>query len=128
LLDAVFAACQEYGIAIPIQARHRGEKIEIVDGHLRVKASHKTGLPTIPVVFCDEWTEAQVKGFRLLVNRPATWATWADKLVALELADLDALDFDLSLTGFDSFEINGSFSRMPSTFGQNRCRTFSKVQ
>jgi DNA modification methylase len=102
----MMAVIKEYGIAIPILARHRGEKIEIVDGHLRVKASRKMGLLTIPVVFCDEWTEAQVKGFRLLVNRSATWATWADELVALELADLDALDFDLSLTGFDPFEIN----------------------
>jgi hypothetical protein len=47
-----------------------------------------------------------VKGFRLLVNRSATWATWVDELVALELSDLDALDFDLSLPGFDPFEID----------------------
>jgi DNA modification methylase len=102
----MIAVIKEYGIAIPILARHLGDKIEIVDGHLRVKASRKMGLLTIPVVFCDEWTEAQVKGFRLLVNRSATWATWVDELVALELADLDALDFDLSLTGFDPFEID----------------------
>ena len=102
----MIAAIKEYGIPIPILARHRGDKIEIVDGHLRVKASRKMGLPTIPVVFCDGWTEAQVKGFRLLVNRSSTWATWVDELVALELADLDALDFDLSLTGFDPFEID----------------------
>jgi DNA modification methylase len=100
------AAIKEYGMPIPILGRHRGEKIEIVDGHLRVKAARKLGMTTIPVVFCDDWTEAQVKGFRLLVNRSATWATWVDELVALELADLDALDFDLSLTGFDPFEID----------------------
>jgi len=100
------AAIKEYGMPIPILGRHRGEKIEIVDGHLRVKAARKLGMTTIPVVFCDDWTEAQVKGFRLLVNRSATWATWVDELVAMELADLDALDFDLSLTGFDPFEID----------------------
>jgi hypothetical protein len=103
----MIAAIKGYGIPIPILARHIGEKIEIVDGHLRVKAARKMGLPTIPVIFCDGWTEAQVKGFRLLVNRSATWASWADDLVALELADLDALDFDLGLTGFDPFEIDG---------------------
>jgi DNA modification methylase len=100
------AAIKEYGIPIPILGRHRGEKIEIVDGHLRVKASRKMGLLSIPVVFCDDWSEAQVKAFRILVNRSATWATWDEELVVLELADLDALDFDLSLTGFDPFEIN----------------------
>jgi DNA modification methylase len=100
------AAIKEYGIPIPILGRHRGEEIEIVDGHLRVKASRKMGLLTIPVVFCNDWSEAQVKAFRILANRSATWATWDEELVALELADLDALDFDLSLTGFDPFEIN----------------------
>jgi DNA modification methylase len=40
------------------------------------------------------------------VNRSATWATWDEELVALELVDLDAVDFDLNLTGFDPFEIN----------------------
>jgi DNA modification methylase len=64
------------------------------------------GRPTIPVVFCDDWSEAQVKAFRILVNRSATWATWDEELLALELADLNALDFDLSLTGFDPFEID----------------------
>ena len=102
----MMAAIKEYGMPIPILGRHRGEKIEIVDGHLRVKASRKIGLPTVPVVFCDDWSEAQVKAFRILVNRSATWATWDEELVALELVDLDAVDFDLNLTGFDPFEIN----------------------
>jgi DNA modification methylase len=102
----MMAAIKEYGMPIPILVRHRGEKIEIVDGHLRVKASRKMGLPTVPVVFCDDWSEAQVKAFRILVNRSATWATWDEELVALELVDLDAVDFDLGLTGFDPFEIN----------------------
>jgi DNA modification methylase len=102
----MMAAIKEYGMPIPILGRHRGEKIEIVDGHLRVKASRKMGLPTVPVVFCDDWSEAQVKAFRILVNRSATWATWDEELVALELVDLDAVDFDLGLTGFDPFEIN----------------------
>ena len=66
----MMAVIREYGMPIPILGRHRGEKIEIVDGHLRVKASRKMGLPAIPVVFCDDWTEAQVKAFRILVNRP----------------------------------------------------------
>jgi DNA modification methylase len=105
-VNRMMAAIKEYGMPIPILGRHREEKIEIVDGHLRVKAARKLGMTTIPVVFCDGWTEAQVKGFRLLVNRSATWATWVDELVTLELADLDALDFDLSLTGFDPFEID----------------------
>jgi hypothetical protein len=37
------------------------------------------------VILCDEWTEAQVKAFRLMVNRSITWADWDDDLLALEL-------------------------------------------
>ncbi len=65
-VNRMMAVIKEYGIAIPILARHCGEKIEIVDGHLRVKATRKLGRTTIPVVFCDEWSEAQVKAFRIL--------------------------------------------------------------
>ncbi len=63
-------------------------------------------MTAVPVIFCDEWSEAQVKTFRLLVNRSVNWVSWDEELVALELADLNALDFDLSLTGFDPFEID----------------------
>jgi hypothetical protein len=64
------------------------------------------GLTEVPVILCDEWTQEQVKAFRLLVNRSATWATFDLELVTLELAELKDLNFDLSLTGFDGFEID----------------------
>jgi len=105
-VNRMMAAIKEYGIPIPILARHCGGKIEVVDGELRVKATIKLNMPTIPVVFCDEWTEAQVKAFRMLANRSATWTKWDKDVLALELKDLDALEFDLSLTGFDPFEID----------------------
>jgi hypothetical protein len=60
----------------------------------------------IPVIPCDEWTPAQVRAFRLMVNRSATWADWDEELLALELQDLQTLDFDLSLTGFDTKELD----------------------
>ena len=41
-----------------------------------------------------------------MVNRSATWADWDEELVAIELLDLKMSDFDLSLTGFDSSEID----------------------
>jgi ParB-like chromosome segregation protein Spo0J len=93
---------QEFGFKIPILARSNGE---IVDGHLRLKAAQKLGMIDLPVILCDEWSEAQVKAFRLMVNRSATWAEWDEELVALEMKDLQALDFDLDLTGFEPVEI-----------------------
>jgi len=58
------------------------------------------------VILCDDWTDAQVKAFRLLVNRSVTWADWDMELLSLELTDLKDLAFDMELTGFDGREID----------------------
>jgi ParB-like chromosome segregation protein Spo0J len=60
---------REFGFKIPVLARSSGD---VVDGHLRLKAAEKLGLTEIPVILCDDWSEAQVKAFRLLVNRSVT--------------------------------------------------------
>ena len=60
----------------------------------------------IPVIICDGWTDAQVRAFRLLVNRSATWADFDEELLAIELQELNTADFDLELTGFNTKEID----------------------
>src|SRR5260370_15196336 len=101
-VDRMVASIREYGFKIPVLARSSGE---VVDGHLRLKAARKIGITEVPVILCDEWTEAQVKAFRLMVNRSVSWAEWDAELLAQELTDLKGLDFDLSLTGFDDQEL-----------------------
>ena len=49
---------------------------------------------------------AQVKAFRLMVNRSVSWADWDEELLALELQEIQESDFDLQLTGFDPGEID----------------------
>jgi DNA modification methylase len=108
-VDRMCSSIREFGFKIPVLARGDGE---VVDGHLRLKAARKLGTwpggdtSAIPVILCDEWTPAQVKAFRLMVNRSVTWADWDEELLALELQELNAADFDLSLTGFDPKEID----------------------
>src|SRR5260370_40793383 len=105
--DRMCASIREFGFKIPVLARSDGE---VVDGHLRLKAARKLGswpggdITSIPVILCDEWTPAQVKAFRLMVNRSVTWADWDEDLLSLELQELNASEFDLSLTGFDPRE------------------------
>jgi DNA modification methylase len=108
-VDRMCSSIREFGFKIPVLARSDGE---VVDGHLRLKAARKLGswpggdTTAIPVILCDEWTPAQVKAFRLLVNRSVTWASWDEELLALELQDIQESDPDLSLTGFDPGEID----------------------
>src|SRR5262249_38763651 len=82
------------------------QQTHLSPAHLRLKAAKKLGLAEVPVILCDEWSEAQVKAFRLMVNRSANWAEWDEELLAQELTDLRGLDFDLSLTGFHEREID----------------------
>ena len=100
-VEQMAGVIREFGFRIPIVARSSGE---VVDGHLRLKAAHKLGLLSVPVVLADELTEAQIKAFRILANRSATWADWDDELLGLELIDLKDAGFDLGLTGFSQDE------------------------
>ena len=59
----------------------------------------------VPVILADDLTDAQIKAFRLSVNKVSEFAEWDVELLKLEFADLDAAGFDLSLTGFDLGEI-----------------------
>lgn len=102
-VDRMCASIREFGFKIPVLARSDGT---VVDGHLRLKAAAKLRIAEVPVLLCDEWPEAQVKAFRLMVNRSVTWAAWDDELLALELKELNEADFDLSLTGFDTKELD----------------------
>src|SRR5438132_11494453 len=97
-VDRRCGSIREFGFKVPVLARSDGE---VIDGHLRLKAARKLGITEVPVILCDEWTAAQVKAFRLMVNRSVTWADWDEELLALELLELKESDYDLSLTGFD---------------------------
>ena len=83
--DRMCGSIQEFGFKTPVLARSNGE---VIDGHLRLKAARKLGIKQIPVILCDEWTPAQVKAFRLMVNRSVTWVDWDPECLAQELADL----------------------------------------
>ena len=74
----------------------------VVDGHLRLKAAKKLGLTEVPVVLADDMTDLQIKAFRLSVNKMAELAEWDDELLAIELHELNAADFDMALIGFDA--------------------------
>jgi DNA modification methylase len=102
-VEQMVASIREFGFKIPLLVRSDGE---VVDGHLRLKAALALQLEELPVILCDEWTPAQVKAFRLMVNRSATWADWDNELLAFELQELHVAAFDLHLTGFDIKEID----------------------
>lgn len=98
-VEKVASAIKEFGFRVPLLARSDGS---LVDGHLRLKAAQKLNLDTVPVLLCDDMTDAQIKAFRISVNRMAELADWDTELLTLEIQELGELGFDSSLTGFDS--------------------------
>ena len=102
VVDRICASIREYGFVVPILAKSDGT---VIDGDLRLKGAIREGMAEVPVIVCDGWTDAQVKAFRIMVNRSVTWAEWDDELLSLELQELAAADFNLELTGFDPREL-----------------------
>jgi len=110
-VDRMCAAIREFGFRIPVVARSDGT---VIDGHLRLKAAQRLGLPEVPVALADDLSEAQIKAFRLLANRSASWAEWDDELLALELKDLQDAGYDLGLTGFDAADLRNLMEDGPA--------------
>jgi len=98
-IDKMASAILEFGFRVPILAKSNGE---VIDGHLRIKAAQKLALATVPVVICDDLSEAKIKALRLNINRMAELADWDEDLLKLEIEELKEMDFDLDLLGFDS--------------------------
>ena len=104
-VDRVAAAIREFGFRVPVVAKSDGT---VVDGHLRLKAAKKLGLTEVPVVLADDMTDLQIKAFRLSVNKMAELAEWDDELLAIELHELNAAEFDMALIGFDAGELSAA--------------------
>jgi DNA modification methylase len=99
----VASSIREYGWRQPVVVDANGV---IVIGHLRRAAGKFLGLSEVPVHVARDLTPAQIRGLRLADNRTNQEASWDEDLLALEIAELSGLDFDLSLTGFDVNELD----------------------
>lgn len=101
-VDAVANSLREFGFRQPIVVDTEGV---IVCGHTRYKAALKLGLQKAPVHVAKDLTPAQIKAYRIADNKSAELAEWNYDLLPIELADLQGMDFDLSLLGFDETEL-----------------------
>jgi DNA modification methylase len=98
----IASSIREFGFLNPIIT---DGKNGIVAGHGRVLAAQKLGLKELPCVEAKHLTEAQKRAYVIADNRMALDAGWDIDLLKVELGDLQGLNFDLALTGFDPGEI-----------------------
>ncbi len=101
-VDALVASIREFGFRQPIVVDVDGV---IICGHTRFKAAQRLGLQQVPVHVAQDLTPAQIKAYRIADNQTASLAEWNYDLLPLELADLQGLDFNLDLLGFDPDEL-----------------------
>ena len=101
-VEHVASSIREFGFQSPIIV---DKDNTIIAGHTRFNAAKRLKLDEVPIIKASDLTEAQVKAFRLADNRVSEYATWNDELLAIEFEELQDLDFDLSLTGFEELEI-----------------------
>ena len=105
-IDKIAASIREFGFLNPIITDGQNG---IVAGHGRVLAAQKLGLETLPTIDAAHLTEAQRRAYVIADNRLALDAGWDDEMLRVELKDLGAVDFDLTLTGFDLDELANLF-------------------
>ena len=98
----IAASIKEWGWTMPILIDAHGG---IIAGHGRVMAAQKLGISEAPCMVADGWTEAQRKAYVIADNQLALNAGWDTDLRKVEMQELDALDFDLTLLGFNVDEI-----------------------
>lgn len=79
----------------------------IIAGHGSTEAAKLLGMADIPTVRVEHLSPAQVRAYVIADNKLAENAGWDRGLLALELKELSfELDFDATLTGFETAEID----------------------
>lgn len=78
----------------------------VLCGHARLEALRRLGFKTIPVIRVEHLTDDEARAYRLADNKIAESGGWDRELLAFEVRHLLEVDFDLTLTGFATAEID----------------------
>ena len=102
-IEQIRASLREFGWTMPVLVR---ENDMLIAGHGRLAAAKLEGITEVPTIVARGWTEAQCQAYAICDNKLTDSSEWSEGLLRLELGDLQAAGFDLSLTGFDQDELD----------------------
>lgn len=102
----IAASMREFGFTNPVLTDAAGG---ILAGHGRVMAANLLGLSEVPTIPLGHLTKAQQRALVIADNKIALNAGWDIDMLRVELEELKAEDFDLSITGFSDAEIEEIF-------------------
>lgn len=96
---------EEFGFTNPVLVDGTGG---VIAGHGRIEAARLLGMESVPTLCLADLTQEQIKAYIIADNRLAELAGWDRDILAIELQELLTidLDFDITLTGFETPEID----------------------
>jgi DNA modification methylase len=98
----IAGSIREFGFNAPVLI---DDQNTIIAGHGRVLAAIQLGLDAVPCLRLSHLTETQRRAYTLADNRIALSSTWNEAMLALEFAELQIEDVDLTVAGFTEAEI-----------------------
>jgi len=110
----IAASIKEFGFTNPILIDAANN---VIAGHGRLVAAKKIGMDKVPCIVCDGWTKAQTKAYILADNKLALNAGWDNDLLALELHELQELDFNFDIVGFNQDELDALLNGFTEVVG-----------
>lgn len=97
-VEKIADSIKEFGFVSPVLI---DRDYNIIAGHGRVMAAEVLGMDTVPCLFVEGLTEEQRRAYILADNKLGELSSWDMDLVNAELSELEVLDFNIDLTGFD---------------------------
>lgn len=96
---------EQFGFINPVLVDQDGG---IVAGHGRVEAAKLLALPAVRTICLEHLSDAEIRAYVIADNRLAEIAGWDEELLSIEPQELSGLDldFDLTITGFETPEID----------------------
>lgn len=126
-IEKIANSISEFGFINPVLI---DSDYGIIAGHGRVEGAKRLSKEDaervlhngneIPCIFVEDLTEEQKRAYIIADNKLALDAGWDYELLKIELEELDNLDFDITLTGFDMDIIFGDDE---GYYGDERERT-----
>lgn len=102
--DQLKQSLETFGYVEPVIWNERTGRV--VGGHQRLKVLQELGHDTIDCVVVD-LEESDEKALNVALNKIS--GDWDKDKLALLMADLESLDYDIALTGFDLAELDNLF-------------------
>ncbi|QDU44565.1 putative methyltransferase [Symmachiella dynata] len=105
---AVARSITEFGFRQPLVVTP--ERLLVV-GDTRLKAARHLGLETVPVHVAEGLTLEQIQAYRIADNKLGELSSWNEELLAAELQQLQEMNIDLELLGFNADELAELFGQ-----------------